>query len=121
MQGGCHDPSLTDMKSCAELCEKGPSPYEELGTHQHASDAVLKSNFRKLSLKHHPDKGGEKAKFDAIREAMDVLSDRKLRRVYDMGGWKMVFFLSAPLTVFAIDSLASSSSFLVSTQFCSFC
>ncbi|CAD7970423.1 unnamed protein product [Amoebophrya sp. A120] len=90
MQPGCFNPSMSDMKSCTDLCATGPTPYEDLGTHQHATDAVLKQNFRKLSLKHHPDKGGDKVRFTAIREAMDVLSDSKLRRVYDMGGWDMV-------------------------------
>ena len=38
-----------------------------------------------LSLKHHPDKGGDEEKFKLCNEAFGVLSDPQKRRRYDLG------------------------------------
>ena len=50
--------------------------------------------YRKLSLKYHPDKNqgsaDAKKKFDAVRDAYEILSDRKKRSVYDTGGVEAV-------------------------------
>lgn len=43
----------------------------------------LKSNFRRLSKIHHPDKGGSEEQFKIISEAYDVLSDKTKRADYD--------------------------------------
>jgi len=55
-----------------------------------ATDADCKRNFRKLSLKYHPDKNpGDQAiaeKFKQVAEAYDVLSDPRKRAVYDQFG-----------------------------------
>lgn len=57
--------------------------YAVLGVDRDATDAQIKKAWRKLLLKHHPDKGGDAAKFREIQEAYEVLSDPEKRRVYD--------------------------------------
>jgi hypothetical protein len=48
---------------------------------------LLKKNYRKLSLKHHPDrKGGDPETFRVLNRAKIVLSSPKLRREYDLVG-----------------------------------
>ncbi len=61
--------------------------YEILGIQKGASDADVKSAFRKLAQKYHPDKkGGDEAKFKEVSEAYSVLSDKKKRAEYDTYG-----------------------------------
>lgn len=64
--------------------------YKELGVEKAASDAEIKKAYRKLALKHHPDRNpGNKAAentFKAISEAYAVLSDPEKRKQYDMVG-----------------------------------
>lgn len=60
--------------------------YNVLGIDRKASQEDVKKAFRKLAQKHHPDKGGDEAKFKEITEAYSVLSDDKRRREYDAYG-----------------------------------
>jgi len=64
--------------------------YEILGLKKGASEAEIKSAFRKLAVKYHPDKnkGDKKAeeKFKEINEAYGVLSDPEKKKKYDMFG-----------------------------------
>lgn len=64
--------------------------YETLGVDRKADQATIKKAYRKLALKHHPDKNkGDKAseeKFKKISEAYAVLSDEKKREQYDTYG-----------------------------------
>ena len=60
--------------------------YDILGVDKKASKEEVKKAFRKLAQKHHPDKGGDEAKFKEITEAYSVLSDEKKRREYDSYG-----------------------------------
>lgn len=68
--------------------------YETLGVGRGASAEELKSAFRKLARKYHPDvnPGDRKSeeKFKEINEAYEVLSDPKKREMYDRLGhnWK---------------------------------
>ena len=65
--------------------------YELLGVSRKASAKDLRTAFRKLARKYHPDLNpGDKAaeeKFKQIQEAYDVLSDSKKRQMYDQYGF----------------------------------
>lgn len=61
--------------------------YEVLGVGKNASDDEIKKAFRKLAVKHHPDKeGGDEAKFKEANEAYEVLKDKQKRQRYDQFG-----------------------------------
>jgi DnaJ-class molecular chaperone len=51
--------------------------YSILGVSKTASTEDIKKAYRKLAMKHHPDKGGDEARFKQINEAYSVLSDNK--------------------------------------------
>ncbi|MFA7284763.1 MAG: J domain-containing protein [Candidatus Absconditabacterales bacterium] len=57
--------------------------YKLLGVAENATDDEIKKAFRKLAMKHHPDKGGDAEKFKEINEANMVLSDKQKRMQYD--------------------------------------
>jgi curved DNA-binding protein len=64
--------------------------YEILGVPKTADEKAIKSSYRKLARKHHPDVNANKAeaetKFKEINEAYEVLSDPEKRRKYDTLG-----------------------------------
>ncbi len=57
--------------------------YDILWVSESASVDEIKKAFRKLAIKHHPDRWGSKEKFQEINEAYQVLSDEKKRWQYD--------------------------------------
>lgn len=57
--------------------------YSTLGVSKDASPDEIKKAFRKLASQHHPDKGGDTAKFQEIQAAYDVLSDPDKKAAYD--------------------------------------
>ena len=57
--------------------------YDVLGVKQEASTDEIKKAFKKLARKHHPDAGGDEAKFKDVSEAYEVLSDKEKRQEYD--------------------------------------
>ena len=61
--------------------------YETLGVAKTATEDEIRSAFRKLARKHHPDVAKDKAtaeeKFKQINEAYEVLSDAEKRKKYD--------------------------------------
>jgi len=67
--------------------------YSLLGIKPSATKADIKKNYRLLAVKFHPDKSddpGTEAKFIAITEAYEVLSDRKTRIEYDLKRWEQL-------------------------------
>lgn len=60
--------------------------YQVLGVSRSANQDEIKRAFRKLAHEHHPDKGGDEAKFKEINEAYQVLSDTEKRSRYDQFG-----------------------------------
>ena len=64
--------------------------YETLGVSRTCQEGDLKSAFRKLAMKYHPDRNqGDKdaeIKFKEINEAYQVLSDGQKRAAYDRFG-----------------------------------
>lgn len=63
-----------------------PDYYKTLGVPRNATTDEIKKAFRKLARTHHPDAGGDEAKFKEINEAYEVLSDDKKRELYDQYG-----------------------------------
>jgi len=60
--------------------------YELLGVSRNASEKEIKTAFRKLAAKHHPDKGGDHKKFTELNEAYQVLTDPEKKSMYDQFG-----------------------------------
>lgn len=60
--------------------------YEILGVPRTASEKDIKTAFRKLAAKHHPDKGGDHKKFTELNEAYQTLTDPKKKQMYDQFG-----------------------------------
>ena len=64
--------------------------YELLEVERTADDATIKTSYRKLAMKFHPDKnpgcGDSEARFKAISQAYDCLKDPQKRAAYDQYG-----------------------------------
>lgn len=60
--------------------------YELMGVDKNASMDEIKKAFRKLALKNHPDRGGDKETFQELQNAYEILSDKEKRDVYDKYG-----------------------------------
>ncbi|MBC7706809.1 MAG: molecular chaperone DnaJ, partial [Rhodoferax sp.] len=66
--------------------------YETLGVPKNASDEEIKKSYRKMAMKHHPDRNqgdsskGSEEKFKDAKEAYEMLSDSQKRAAYDQYG-----------------------------------
>jgi molecular chaperone DnaJ len=64
--------------------------YEILGLSRDASDEDIKKSYRKLAMKHHPDRNPDdksaEGKFKEAKEAYEMLSEPDKRRAYDAYG-----------------------------------
>src|ERR1700742_1262748 len=64
-------------------------PYEVLGVPRGASAAAIKSAYRKLAKKHHPDSNKDDpkaaARFSEINTANEIVGDEEKRKQYDRG------------------------------------
>jgi len=64
--------------------------YEVLGVNRDASEEEIKKAYRKLAMKHHPDRNPDNPKsegqFKEAKEAYEILSDAQKRAAYDQYG-----------------------------------
>lgn len=60
--------------------------YETLEISPNASDNDIKKAYRKMAMKHHPDKGGDPAKFKEISAAFEILGSKEKKEKYDRFG-----------------------------------
>jgi molecular chaperone DnaJ len=69
-------------------------PYRILGVGKDATESEIQRAYRKLALKHHPDRNPDDAsaaaKFKQASEAYEILNDPEKRRAYDSGGMENV-------------------------------
>jgi curved DNA-binding protein len=59
--------------------------YSTLGVGRGASADEIKKAYKKMAMKHHPDRGGDEKKFKEIEEAYRTLSDPQKKQMFDMG------------------------------------
>lgn len=60
--------------------------YVNLEVSENASLDEIKKAYKKLAMKHHPDRGGDEKKFKEINEAHDILTNPDKKQQYDMVG-----------------------------------
>jgi len=79
--------------------------YQTLGVDRDATPDQIKRAYRKLASQHHPDKGGDKNKFQEIQSAYDTLSDPAKRQQHDNPGMSQSFSFRPGGGGFDFDSI----------------
>src|SRR5581483_6918468 len=77
------------------------SLYEILEIANNAKIEEVKTAYRKLALKYHPDKGGDENMFRILSEAYQILSNADLKEKYDKLHTIPDTVLIPPLKVFS--------------------
>lgn len=80
--------------------------YQTLGIKRDASPDEIKKAYRKLASQHHPDKGGDKIKFQEVQKAYETLGDDSKRNQYDNPSHNVHFEFGGP-TGFDINNIFS--------------
>lgn len=83
---GMHGGGGGRASSSRAAAKQDDTLYNALGVERDADDAEIKKAYKKLALKHHPDRGGDTEKFKEISAAFEVLSDPEKRKTYDQYG-----------------------------------
>eukprot|EP00929_Paragymnodinium_shiwhaense_P001239 TRINITY_DN101465_c0_g1_i1.p1 TRINITY_DN101465_c0_g1~~TRINITY_DN101465_c0_g1_i1.p1 ORF type:complete len:998 (-),score=265.96 TRINITY_DN101465_c0_g1_i1:128-3121(-) len=83
--------------------------YDVLGVKKDATVDDIRKAYKRCCVKHHPDKGGDRAKFDEVARAYKVLSDPHLRKVYDHRGDDGVAEVQAHMNAAAATGAAANS------------
>ena len=58
-------------------------PYSTLGISEGATDAEIKSAYRKLAKQYHPDAGGDQSRFSNINNAYASIKDADSRQNFE--------------------------------------
>lgn len=78
--------------TAAAVTSSRPDPYETLGVGRDADEHELKKAYRRLAVRHHPDKNPDNPDeaerlFKEIGESYAILSDPDTRAAFDRHGW----------------------------------
>jgi curved DNA-binding protein len=57
--------------------------YSILGVAKNASEQEIRKAYKKMSMKHHPDRGGDENEFKKVNEAYQILGNPEKRKQYD--------------------------------------
>lgn len=66
--------------------EEAVNPYQILGVPPTASKEAIRKAFRRRSMETHPDRGGVREDFEAVKLAYRILSDKERRARFDATG-----------------------------------
>lgn len=65
---------------------EGVNPYRTLGVKKSATDKEIRDAYHRAAMRHHPDRGGDREKFEAAHKAYEILRDPDRRSRYDRTG-----------------------------------
>lgn len=92
------------------------NPFEIIGVSEDASEREIKKAYRKLSMIHHPDKGGDEATFQQLSAAYRALTDPVSRENYELYGHpdgRQAFAAGVALPEFMMDESNQGAMLLV--------